>query len=123
MGISDLSPLAASFEGEEPTQYQLWPRPPPKEATFTMGLSPLLDHKSMALAVARSPTSLSDTAITQDIPLSWHLGGSLSRRRNISVPELTNKIDQSTRTTYQERFEDSRMFQPKILIYRNTTDS
>jgi hypothetical protein len=64
----------------------------------------------MALAAGRSPTSLSDTVITQDIPLGWRLGGSLARRRNISVPELTNKIDQSTRSTYQDSFADSRMF-------------
>ncbi|TLD36875.1 Up-regulated during septation-domain-containing protein [Venturia nashicola] len=61
----------------------------------------------MALALGRSPTSLSDIVITQDTPPSWHLVGSLARRRNISVPELTHKIDQSTRTTYQESFADS----------------
>jgi hypothetical protein len=76
----------------------------------------------MALAAGRSPTSLSDTVITKDIPLGWRLGGSLARRRNISVPELTNKIDQSTRSTYQESFADSRMFQPLALVHNSITD-
>ncbi|KAE9982171.1 hypothetical protein EG328_011083 [Venturia inaequalis] len=101
------SPHRASFKGEQPTGYQTWPRPPSRAAPCPLGLAPYVDQKSMALAAGRSPTSLSDTVLAQDIPLSWHLGGSLSRRRNISVPELTQKIDQSTRITYQESFADS----------------
>ncbi|QDS73645.1 hypothetical protein FKW77_002352 [Venturia effusa] len=107
LGISEQSPLSAGFVEKEPTGQRLWPHPPSGAAPCPLGLSPYPDHKSMALAVGRSPTSLSDTVITQDIPLKWHLGGSLARRRNISVPELTNKIDQSTRITYQESFADS----------------
>lgn len=122
LDISEQSPHSASFEGEEPTKYQLWPHPPSR-AACSLGLSAYFDHKSMALAVGRSPTSLSDTVITQDNSLSWRLGGSLARRRNISVPELNNKIDQSTRSTYQESFADSRMLQPLAFIHRNTTDS
>lgn len=122
LGISGQSPHSASFQGEEPTKYQLWPRPPSRTSPSPLGVSSYFDHKSMALAAGRSPTSLSDTVITKDIPLGWRLGGSLARRRNISVPELTNKIDQSTRSTYQESFADSRMFQPLALVHNSVTD-
>jgi len=64
----------------------------------------------MALAVGRSHTSLSDTAVSNDGPFVWRFGGSLSRRRNISVPELTKKIEADTRSTYQDRFADSRKY-------------
>jgi hypothetical protein len=66
----------------------------------------------MALAVGRSSTSLSDTAVHHEFPTGlsvWRRGGSLSRRRNISVPELTAKFAEGiTKASSQGNFIDSR---------------
>ena len=59
--------------------------------------------KLAALSVGRSGTSLSDTAVpTETVPF-WQRSGSMSRRRKVSVPELSG-----TMTTVQEMPVDSR---------------
>lgn len=58
-----------------------------------------------ALSMGRSPTSLSDTAVSVESAPFWQRSGSLSRRRKVSVPELG-----STMTTVQEIAIDSRKF-------------
>ena len=83
------------------SKYQLWP--PASRSLAGLARPLLLSDRSMALSMGRSPTSLSDTAVSpENIPF-WHRGGSLSRRRKISVPELG-----STMTTVQETTVDSR---------------
>ena len=83
------------------SKYQLWP--PASRSLVGLARPLLLSDRSMALSMGRSPTSLSDTAVSpENIPF-WHRGGSLSRRRKISVPELG-----STMTTVQETAVDSR---------------
>lgn len=77
------------------SRYQLWP-----SAKSPVG-SP--SDKLAALSVGRSGTSLSDTAVpTETVPF-WQRGGSMSRRRKVSVPELSG-----TMTTVQEMPVDSR---------------
>lgn len=82
-------------------KYQLWPTASKSPVGLTRPM--LLSDRSSALAVGRSPTSLSDTAVSPENLPFWHRGGSLSRRRKVSVPELG-----STMTTVQETAIDSR---------------
>jgi hypothetical protein len=63
--------------------------------------------KLAALAVGRSATSLSDTAIPPEATPFWQRAGSMSRRRKVSVPEL-----QGTMTTVHEMPVDSRKLCP-----------
>lgn len=101
------SPSLASLTTQPTTtttsKYQLWP-----SAKSPVGFpkpTPSSD-KLAALSVARSSTSLSDTAVLPDSVPFWQRTGSLSRRRKVSVPELG-----STMTTVQEMAIDSRKFQ------------
>ena len=99
------SPGAGPSAYTQPTtsKYQLWP-----SAKSPVGLSKpsQSSDKLAALAVGRSSTSLSDTAVLPESSLPfWQRAGSLSRRRKVSVPELGN-----TMTTVQEMSIDSRKF-------------
>jgi hypothetical protein len=85
------------------SKYQLWPVPSSKSPVGLMPSLTMTSDKLAALSMARSPTSLSDTAISQETVPFWHRSGSLSRRRKVSVPELG-----STMTTVQEGTIDSR---------------
>lgn len=65
----------------------------------------------MALSMGRSATSLSDTAIGsgRETPTSWpKRAGSLSRRRKVSVPDLSPMGAANTMATVQEAGLDSR---------------
>jgi hypothetical protein len=77
------------------SKYQLWP-----SARGPVGSS---SDKLAALSVGRSGTSLSDTAVLPETVPFWQRAGSMSRRRKVSVPELS-----STMTTVQEMPVDSR---------------
>jgi hypothetical protein len=97
------SPTLAPLPQLTSSRYQLWP-----SAKSPVGLSRAQQSsdKLAALAVGRSSTSLSDTAVLPESSLPfWSRSGSLSRRRKISVPELGN-----TMTTVQEVPIDSRKF-------------
>ncbi|ORY18756.1 Up-regulated during septation-domain-containing protein [Clohesyomyces aquaticus] len=83
------------------SRYQLWPSTNSKSPVGLSRLSPSSD-KASALSMGRSPTSLSDTAANPDPPPFWQRGGSLSRRRKVSVPELGG-----TMATVQESAIDS----------------
>ncbi|KAH6618872.1 Up-regulated during septation-domain-containing protein [Boeremia exigua] len=76
------------------SRYQLWPA-----AKSPVGTS---SEKLAALSVGRSATSLSDTAIPTETAPFWQRAGSMSRRRKVSVPELSG-----TMTTVQEMPVDS----------------
>jgi hypothetical protein len=85
-------------------KYQLWPRPSKAAQSFA---PTLLTEKNMALAMGRSPTSLSDTLVNFEKNTTfWRRGGSLSNRRKISVPELSSNAKM---VTVQETAMDSRM--------------
>jgi hypothetical protein len=92
-------------------QNRPWPHPPSKTGDTPLATF-ILSQKDMALAVGRSSTSMSDTAVNHELPSGptlWRRGGSLSRRRNISVPELTAKFAESfTKAPTQGNFIDSR---------------
>lgn len=96
------SPSLASLN--QPTsatsRYQLWPssRSPVGQAKNNASFD-----KIAALSVARSSTSLSDTAVLPESVPFWQRSGALARRRKVSVPELGN-----TMTTVQEMAIDSR---------------
>lgn len=77
------------------SRYQIWP-----SAKSPVG-SP--SEKLAALSVGRSSTSLSDTATLPETVPFWQRAGSMSRRRKVSVPELSG-----TMTTVQEMPVDSR---------------
>ncbi|KAF1835991.1 hypothetical protein BDW02DRAFT_546975 [Decorospora gaudefroyi] len=99
-GASSLSksPSLVSFSQPAASKYQLWPA-----AKSPVGLTKPNQDKLSALAVTRSSTSLSDTAVLPESnPPFWQRTGSLSRRRKVSVPELG-----STMTTVQESAIDS----------------
>lgn len=81
------------------SKYQLWP-----SARSPVGAT---SDKLAALSVGRSGTSLSDTAVTTEAVPFWQRAGSMSRRRKVSVPELTG-----TMTTVQEMPVDSRKHYP-----------
>ncbi|OCK83222.1 hypothetical protein K432DRAFT_423538 [Lepidopterella palustris CBS 459.81] len=85
-------------------KYQLWPSSSRSPVAVTRQL--VLSDKSMALSMGRSPTSLSDTAASPESVPFWHRGGSLSRRRKVSVPELGSG-SANTMTTVQEAQIDS----------------
>ncbi|CAE7023944.1 Uds1 domain containing protein [Pyrenophora teres f. teres] len=90
----------SAFTQPATSKYQLWP-----SAKSPVGLSKPShsSDKLAALAVTRSSTSLSDTAVLPESSLPfWQRAGSLSRRRKVSVPELGN-----TMTTVQEMSIDS----------------
>jgi hypothetical protein len=97
------SPSLATLGQPAASKYQLWP-----SAKSPIGLTKAnqFSDKLAALAVGRSSTSLSDTAVLPESSLSLRQRtGSLSRRRKVSVPELG-----STMTTVQELAIDSRKF-------------
>jgi hypothetical protein len=97
------SPSLAPLAPPTVSRYQIWP-----SAKSPVGLSRAQQSsdKLAALAVGRSSTSLSDTAVLSESNLPfWQRTGSLSRRRKVSVPELG-----STMTTVQESAIDSRKF-------------
>ncbi|KAF1929231.1 uncharacterized protein M421DRAFT_60902 [Didymella exigua CBS 183.55] len=71
------------------SRYQLW-----LSAKSPVG-SP--SDKLAALSVGRSGTSLSDTAVPAETVPFWQRSGSMSRRRKVSVPELSGMM-----TTVQE---------------------
>ena len=96
------SPSFATLAQPTASRYQLWPSAkspvgPPKTQQSS--------DKLAALAVGRSSTSLSDTAVLPESTLPFWRTGSLLRRRKVSVPELG-----STMTTVQEMAIDSRKF-------------
>ncbi|KAF2624243.1 hypothetical protein BU25DRAFT_433735 [Macroventuria anomochaeta] len=76
------------------SRYQLWP-----SSKSPVGSS---SDKLAALSVGRSGTSLSDTAVLPETVPFWQRAGSMSRRRKVSVPELSG-----TMTTVQEMPVDS----------------
>ncbi|KIW06304.1 hypothetical protein, variant [Verruconis gallopava] len=82
------SSIAEVMESDK-TRYKLWPQ----VASGSSTAASFIDTKEQALAAGRSATSLSDTAIIQTTASGWppRRGGSLLRRRNISVPELSGK--------------------------------
>ncbi|KAF2497775.1 hypothetical protein BU16DRAFT_456867 [Lophium mytilinum] len=87
---------------QQPTsKYQLWPTTS-NRSPVGFNRPALLSDRSIALSMGRSATSLSDTAVSPDSVPFWHRGGSLSRRRKVSVPELGG-----TMTTVQESAIDS----------------
>jgi hypothetical protein len=103
LGAPAKSPSLAPLPQLTASRYQLWP-----SAKSPVGLSRVQQSsdKMAALAVGRSSTSLSDTAVLPESSLPfWQRTGSLSRRRKVSVPELGN-----TMTTVQEVSIDSRKF-------------
>ncbi|KAF2093169.1 hypothetical protein NA57DRAFT_48632, partial [Rhizodiscina lignyota] len=65
--------------------------------------------KTMALSLSRSGTSLSDTAVSNghETPTSWRRGGSLSRRRKVSITELGPAGAATAMATVQEAGFDS----------------
>lgn len=77
------------------SRYQLWP-----SAKSPVGPS---SDQLAALSVGRPGTSLSDTAVLPETVPFWQRAGSMSRRRKVSVPELSG-----TMTTVQEMLVDSR---------------
>ncbi|KAH9864987.1 hypothetical protein IAQ61_008933 [Plenodomus lingam] len=93
------SPSLASLTQTTASRYQLWP--PSKSPVGPTKPGNAAD-KLAALSVARSTTSLSDTAALPESVPFWQRAGSLSRRRKVSVPELG-----STMTTVQEMPIDS----------------
>ncbi|KAJ8111156.1 hypothetical protein OPT61_g6178 [Boeremia exigua] len=76
------------------SKYQIWP------TTKSPLGSP--SDKLAALSIARSGTSLSDTALPTETAPFWQRAGSMSRRRKVSVPELSG-----TMTTVHEMPFDS----------------
>jgi hypothetical protein len=94
------SPSLAALTQPGAPKYQFWP-------STKSPLGPSKPNQSSdklaALAVSRSGTSLSDTAVLPESLPFWQRTGSLSRRRKVSVPELG-----STMTTVQEMPLDSR---------------
>ncbi|KZM21415.1 hypothetical protein ST47_g7412 [Ascochyta rabiei] len=98
----DLSVSSAPLIKSPPTtnlpqtasRYQIWPSP-----KLAAGES---SDKLAALSVSRSGTSLSDTAVLPEAVPFWQRAGSMSRRRKVSVPEIS-----STMTTVQEMLVDS----------------
>ncbi|KAF1999146.1 hypothetical protein P154DRAFT_535797 [Amniculicola lignicola CBS 123094] len=85
------------------SKYQLWPLPSLK-SPVGLPRPNLSSDRSTALSMARSPTSLSDTAVPVESVPSWQRSGSLSRRRKVSVPELGGTM---TMATVQEMSIDS----------------
>ena len=97
------SPSIVSLQSQtSASKYQLWPSQMSKSPVGLARPSHSSDKLS-ALAVGRSSTSLSDTAAQPETVPFWQRSGSLSRRRKVSVPELS-----STMTTVQEMAIDSR---------------
>ena len=94
------SPSLANITQPAASRYQLWPL-----ARSPVGLSKpnQSSDKLAALSVGRSSTTLSDTAVLPEGVPFWQRTASLSRRRKVSVPELS-----STMTTVQEMAIDSR---------------
>jgi hypothetical protein len=97
------SPSLANLTQPTASRYQLWPAS--RSPLGHQKSNPSFD-KIAALSVARSSTSLSDTAVLPESVPFWQRTGSLARRRKVSVPELGN-----TMTTVQEMAIDSRTFQ------------
>lgn len=98
------SPSLATLNQPATSKYQLWPS---AKSPIGVGLpkASSSSEKLAALAVGRSSTSLSDTAVVPESLPFWQRTGSLSRRRKVSVPELG-----TTMTTVQEMPIDSRKF-------------
>ena len=96
------SPSLANLTQPASSRYQLWPA---SRSPVGLPKSSSSYDKLAALSVARSSTSLSDTAVLPEIVPFWQRTGSLARRRKVSVPELGN-----TMTTVQEMAIDSRKF-------------
>jgi hypothetical protein len=94
------SPPLAALTQPGATKYQFWPS---AKSPLGPSKSNQSSDKLAALAVSRSGTSLSDTAVLSESLPFWQRTGSLSRRRKVSVPELG-----STMTTVQEMPLDSR---------------
>ncbi|KAJ4297868.1 hypothetical protein N0V90_005767 [Kalmusia sp. IMI 367209] len=101
--LLEKSPSIASLQSQQSTasKYQLWPSASSKSPVGQSRPSFSTDKLS-ALSMGRSPTSLSDTAVSQETVPFWQRSGSLARRRKVSVPELG-----STMTTVQEMPIDS----------------
>jgi hypothetical protein len=89
------SPSFSSLTQSSASKYQLWP-----SAKSPMGHS---SDRMAALSAGRSATSLSDTAVLSESTPFWQRTGSLSRRRKVSITELT-----ATMVTVQEMCIDSR---------------
>jgi hypothetical protein len=100
-------PSKLALQQQPTSKYQLWPTTTNRSPLGLNRPSPLSD-RSIALSMGRSPTSLSDTAVSPDAVPFWHRGGSLSRRRKVSVPELGG-----TMATVQEAAVDSRKSTPR----------
>ncbi|CAI6339194.1 unnamed protein product [Periconia digitata] len=83
-------------------KYQLWPSSQQSRSPVGLSRPNLSSDKLSALSMGRSPTSLSDTAVSSETVPFWQRSGSLARRRKVSVPELG-----STMTTVQEAAIDS----------------
>lgn len=101
-------PSKLALQQQPTSKYQLWPTTSNRSPLGSNRLATSSD-RSIALSMGRSPTSLSDTAVSPDAVPFWHRGGSLSRRRKISVPELGG-----TMATVQETAVDSRKSGPAI---------
>lgn len=95
-----LASISPPYTATTTTKYQLWPS---SKSPVGHSRSNYASDKLAALAVGRSSTSLSDTAVLPESLPFWQRTGSLSRRRKVSVPELG-----STMTTVQEMTIDSR---------------
>jgi hypothetical protein len=102
------SPSFSNLTSSSTSRYQLWP-----SARSPVGSS---SDKVAALAAGRSGTSLSDTAALPESLPFWQRTGSLSRRRKVSITELS-----ATMTTVQEVSIDSRKCRATSLPSPNLT--
>ncbi|KAF2762076.1 hypothetical protein EJ05DRAFT_535357 [Pseudovirgaria hyperparasitica] len=104
--------------------YQLRPSYPPKrplEKVPSSSPQPFISpDRAMALAIGRSPSSLSDTAVTLEHHQSiWQMkpwGGDLYRRRKVSVPELSAAM-----ATVQENSLDSPTIPGRPALLRSAS--
>lgn len=92
-----------------PARYQLWPSSALKTSSQSITPNASVERLNI-LSMGRSPTSLSDTAASEDSASFWQRAGSLTRRRKVSVPELGQ-----TMTTVQEFAIDSRGYTLYVL--------
>ena len=110
------TPSLANLNQPTTSRYQLWPA---AKSPLGQPRPNTSSDKLAALSIARSSTSLSDTAVLPESLPFWQRAGSLSRRRKVSVPELG-----STMTTVQEMAVDSRKSRVDGLCdYRSTVPS
>lgn len=93
------------------SKYQFWPSASSK-SPVTQSRAIFSSDRLSALSMGRSPTSLSDTVVTQETVPFWQRSSSLARRRKVSVPELG-----TTMTTVQEMPIDSRKLPPPSAFH------